>query len=138
MNGCEAGAILDLLSAGSARSGDDDGCCALLLHGLPDGREQHHLADGKTGLVVFLLVAERAGHTAAATRNDIHLRMEQTAQHLSRLLHAHQPPHFCYNDPDRRGRPLHDEQTSWAYQRPHHGDLCRRGDGEESGCREPD
>ena len=27
---------------------------------------------------------------------------------------------------------------SWAYLRPHYGDLCRRGDGEESGCCEPD
>ena len=44
----------------------------------------------------------------------------------------------CHNDPDSRDRHLYDEQTSWAYQRPHHRDLCRRGDGEESGCREPD
>ena len=50
----------------------------------------------------------------------------------------HQPPHLCHNDPDSRDRHLYDEQASWAYQRPHHGDFCRCGDGEESGCREPD
>ena len=48
------------------------------------------------------------------------------------------PPHLCHNDADSRGRHIHDKQTPWAYQCPHHGDLCRRGDGEESGCSEPD
>ena len=64
----------------------------------------------------------------------VHERLHQLTVQFSSCIEV---VDLCHNDPDSRDRHLYDEQTSWAYQRPHHRDLCRRGDGEESGCRKP-
>ena len=67
-------AVEDLLPARSARCRDDGrDTVVLVVHSLADGGEEDHLADGQRGFVVFFFIAERTCHTAAATRDDMHL-----------------------------------------------------------------
>ena len=84
MEGPDAGAVQDLLAAGSARRGDD-GAPA----GLPDRREENHLADGHRGRVMLLFVAEGTRHAAAAGGNDVELAPFDKVEHGDGLFNAH-------------------------------------------------
>ena len=67
MEGRASCAILDLMAAAGARSGD---------HGirprLTDRRKEHHLADLHREVVVPPFIAKRARHAAAARGNRLH------------------------------------------------------------------
>ena len=72
MYSMNAGAVKNLLPAGGSRSGDKCWCDAVgIVYGLAYGGEQHHLSDGKRGLVVFFLITERARHATAAAGDDV-------------------------------------------------------------------
>src|SRR3712207_2111049 len=62
MDGAASGGMGDLVAAAGA--GGDDDC---LVRRGPNGREQDSLAVAQRQVVVLALVAEGAGHTAAAT-----------------------------------------------------------------------
>ena len=70
MEGVDAGAVEDLLSAGGAGGGHEGGSDGVggvaLWQGTAQGGEEDHLADGDGGGVVLLLVAEGACHATAS------------------------------------------------------------------------
>ena len=59
------------------------------LHGLADGREEEHLADGQGCLVMLFLVAEGACHAAAGGGDDVQVAAWQQAQHGGSLVDAY-------------------------------------------------
>ena len=70
-------AVKDMLATGCARGGNEERHAIFhfqfSIFNFPDGRKQNHLSNFQRGLIMFLLIAERACHTTAAAGNDIHL-----------------------------------------------------------------
>ena len=66
MDGTDSGAVHYLLAAGGSRGGHKGWSDTGGGHSFPYGREQDGLADGQGSFVMLGLVAERAGHSAAA------------------------------------------------------------------------
>lgn len=66
MEGLAAGAIMDLMAAGGAGSGDK-----IIRGSRANGGKEDELADLHGDLIVLLFIAERSGHTAAAAGNHL-------------------------------------------------------------------
>ena len=84
-------AVEDLLTARGTGGGDISGALMWsILKRLSDSWEKQHLTNGKGGLIVFLLVAKRARHTAARRRNDMQAAALEEMQHIDSWLNADQ------------------------------------------------
>ena len=83
MDGGSAGEVLDLHPAGEARRDDDR-----VRIGLAQGGEESLFTDEARDFVVFLLVAEGAGHAAAAGVEVDDLGTGDATQQLERRTHA--------------------------------------------------
>ena len=91
MDGMNASAIEDLLAAGCAWGRNNARRDAIgISHCFANRWEQHHLADSERSLIVLLLIPERARHTTAAARNDMHRGTAQQPEYGSSLLHSHE------------------------------------------------
>ncbi len=82
MYGPDACTVENLLTAGSAWSGHEEWRFQVLRLEFraispPDSGEEYHFANGQGSLVVFLLIAKRTGHAAAAAGDDMHLGPSQ-------------------------------------------------------------
>src|SRR5437870_494837 len=85
MNGRLAREMLDLRPAGETRCHDDR-----IGIRLANGGKQPLLADQARNLIMFFLITERAGHTAAAGVEVDYFGARNPAQQAQRRLHADQ------------------------------------------------